>query len=447
MSRVSIRDWLILTETVKLAEEVKPSQYAKRIVFKRYGILGSPRDRFLTALYYDIMKRQGIIDKIISEVTNSPSPYILDPWLRASLRVTIEFFVFKRRLIKHSNLDEVKSGVAKFLSDKTHPYVGMYYWRLISKLLEYKYQPRNEVEKLELQYFLPAWFIEKMRKLLGEKESKKLFEALNRRPLISIRVNTLKATVNEVIEELEREGKEVKVSSVVPTILKFKGPYDFDGSKLYREGKFVIQEEAAALASIILNPKPGEKVIDMCAAPGGKTIHMAELMKNKGVIYAFDVDKARIKRMRELIRRTGVSIVKIYVEDVRNAPKILGEEVADKVMLDAPCTSDGTIAKNPELRWRIHEEKIAEYAKLQYELLETAIKLVKPGGKILYCTCSMFKEENEDLIENLLKKHPEVKLIPLHGPYSKGFIPNTMRAWPHKHNTIGFFYALLEKKK
>jgi len=185
----------------------------------------------------------------------------------------------------------------------------------------------------------------------------------------------------------------------------------------------------------------------MCAAPGGKTIHMAELMKNKGVIYAFDVDKARIKRMRELIRRTGVSIVKIYVEDVRNAPKILGEEVADKVMLDAPCTSDGTIAKNPELRWRIHEEKIAEYAKLQYELLETAIKLVKPGGKILYCTCSMFKEENEDLIENLLKKHPEVKLIPLHGPYSKGFIPNTMRAWPHKHNTIGFFYALLEKKK
>ena len=444
--RLRAREWLVLIEAVKLAEEIKPSQHAKRIVFKKYGVLGSAYDRLLTAIFYDLMKRQGIIDKVLSRIVNVTSPYILDPWLRAALRVTIELLVFRKKRIKHIDIGRVKNEVASYLSEKTHPYVGMFYWRVFNKLLDFKYKPESEIEKLELKFLLPSWFIRKMQSLLGEYEAKRLFEALNRCPPISIRVNRLKASVNEVIEELKREGKNVKVSLVVPTVLKFKGPYDFDKSRLYREGKFVIQEEAAALASIILNPQPNEIVVDMCAAPGGKTIHMAELMNNKGVIYAFDIDKLRVKRMRELIKRTGVSIVKIYLEDARDAPNILGENIADKVMLDAPCSSDGTMAKNPELRWRIHEEKIEELVRLQYELLVAAIRLVKRGGRILYCTCSMFKEEDEGIIERILKAYPNVKIVPLEKPYSPGFIQGTMRAWPHKHHTIGFFYALLEKR-
>ena len=172
---------------------------------------------------------------------------------------------------------------------------------------------------------------------------------------------------------------------------------------------------------------------------------MAELMKNRGVIHAFDIDELRLKRMEELIERCGIRIVKIYRKDARKATKILGEEIADKVMLDAPCTSDGTLMKNPELRWRIREDKIKELAELQYELLNVAIDLLKPKGRVLYCTCSMFKEENEEVIERILKERKNVKLVPLRGYYSQGFIEGTIRAFPHKHNTIGFFYALLEK--
>ena len=173
---------------------------------------------------------------------------------------------------------------------------------------------------------------------------------------------------------------------------------------------------------------------------------MAELMNNEGKIYAFDVDDVRIKRMKEVLKRMGVEIAEIIRADGRRAPEILGREVADKVMLDAPCTSDGTIAKNPELRWRLREKNIPKVVKLQKELLQSAWELLKPGGKMLYSTCSLLVEENEEVVKWFLERNENAKLVPLRGPYDEGLLPGTMRAWPHRHGTIGFFYALIEKE-
>ena len=443
MYRIGERDFVILTEVLRKADEIKPTQYAKRLVFEKYKILGTHVDRILTAVYYKMMKRLGIIDKIIRDVVGV-HPNILDPWLRSALRTTIEFLVFERKYVKHLDRERTKKAVAEFLSKVTHPYVGMFYFEIFDKIADYRIEPKDEIERMEFQYLLPSWFIRKMRELLGD-EAEELFKSLNREPTISIRVNTLKATVKEVLDHLKRTAKNVTLSKVVPTVIRFEGPYDFDKSKLYRKGKFVVQEEASALASILLDPKPNETVVDMCSAPGGKAIHMAELMRNRGVIHAFDIDELRIKRMEELIERCGVKIIKIYRMDARKALEVLGEGIADKVMLDAPCTSDGTLMKNPELRWRIREEKIRELAELQFELLNVGIDLLKPGGRILYCTCSMFKEEDEDVVERVLRERRDVRLIPIKGYYSEGFLKGTVRAFPHKHNTIGFFYALLEK--
>ncbi|KSW12637.1 Fmu (Sun) domain-containing protein [Pyrodictium occultum] len=434
----------ILVETVKAAEEFKPSQHAKRIVFRRHGILGTGLDRLLTSLFYDTMKRIGLLDRVAAELTGVESPLILDPWLRAALRVAADIVLFHQP--DKATLNRLKWSVADFLSAKTHPYVGMYYWRLVDRLAEYRPRPRSVEEALEWLYLLPAWFIRRMRQLLGPGEAEELFKALNEKPLISVRVNTLKATVEEVVEELRREGKDPIVSERVPVVVKFKGPYDFDRSRLYREGKIVIQEEASAAASLILDPKPGMTVVDLAAAPGGKTSHMAELMRNRGRIYAFDIDEKRIERMRMILRRMGITIVKIFRMDARKAPRVLGGEVADRVLLDAPCTSTGTIAKNPELRWRIREEGLGEIVKLQREMLEAAARLVKPGGRLLYTTCSLLPEENEENIRWFLERHQEFRLVPLQGPYDPSpLLPGTMRAWPHRHGTIGFFYALLER--
>ena len=450
---VTARDLEALVKAVKLGEEIKPSQQAKRDVFEEYGIAGTFKDRILTAIYYDIWRRIGIIDRIAAQIAGVQNVAILDPWLRAALRVAIEILVFEKfvkepryRDVKYTFINYFKRRIAKFLSDATHPYVGMYFWELVDKIATYKWEPKGLIEKWEYRYMVSETIISKLLKLLSKEEVKAILREFNRTYPISVRVNTLKSSVEEVVETLKKEGIEPTVSRVVPTVVKFKGPYDFTKSRLFNEGKIVIQEEAAALAAIILDPKPGEVVVDMCAAPGGKTEHMGELMKNQGVIHAFDIDDLRIKRMEELLKRAGIEIVKIYKQDVRKAPKIIGTNIADKVLLDAPCTSSGTIMKNQELRWRITDMKIQELQKLQIELLETAIKLAKKGGRILYTTCSLFKEENEDVVETVLNKYKDVvRLVPLNGPYDPGFIPGTMRAWPHKHKTFGFFYALFEK--
>lgn len=446
------RDIIALVKAVKLGEEIKPSQQAKRTVFEKEGIAGTYKDRILTAIFYDIWKRVGIIDRIATGVTGIKDVAILDPWLRAALRVAVELLVFERFIkdkdtaTKNVFIKYLKGPVAGFLSDITHPYVGMYFWDVVDRIAVYKYNPQDLILKWEYRYMVSEFIIRKLIELIGKQETKQFLQAINRIPPISVRVNTLKASVEEVITEFEKEGIRPTIGRYVPTVLKFRGPYNFDNSKLFKEGKIVPQDEASALASILLDPRPGETVVDLCAAPGGKTTHMAELMKNMGTIYAFDVDEVRIKRMRMLLNRMGITIVKIFEKDGREAPKILGEEVADRVLVDAPCTSTGTLAKNHELRWRVRNGRITDIQKLQIELLDTAIKLVKPGGKVLYTVCSVFKDEGEDVVRSILDKHKDaVMLVPLEKPFDSGFLKGTMRSWPHRHGVNGFFYALIEK--
>ncbi len=433
-----------LVEAIRLSETIKPSQDAKRRAFSKYGYLGGPRDPLLTAIFYGVMLHQGILDLAIKDLVGV-DPLILDPWLRAALRLLLEVKLYRdpsRRTMRY-----LRNVVASLLSAKTHPYIGIYYTRLYDRIvsIDYKYEPKNKDEEDMMKYLLPKWYISKMRKLLGE-EATELFKALNTKLPLSVRVNILKTSVDEVYEELSREVEWIEKSNVVPTVLRFPGPYNFEKSRLWREGKIIIQEEAAAAASIILSPKPGETVVDLAAAPGGKTEHMAELMENKGRIIAFDINRERIERMKKLLHRTGIRIVRIIREDARKAPQIIGEEKADKVLLDAPCSSDGTLMKNPDLRWRLREEKVKELTELQYQLLEAGWKILKKGGRLLYCTCSLLVEENEEIIKKFLEKHRDAELVRLRWPYDQGFLEGTRRAWPHRYRTIGFFYALLEKK-
>ena len=435
--KLSDRQLYALVEAVKLGEEVKPSQGAKRKAFARYKIEGWENSK-LTGIFYSIQRRLGLIDEIIGELIGV-SPLILDPWLRATLRVAVEVAVFRDPSEKTR---QHLKGLAQFLSKRTHPYVGYYYYDLLPRVLEYMPVIDSEEKRLKWDYLFPEWFIRRMRNLLGD-EAEELLKALNETLPTSIRVNRLKASVEEVEEYLRRKDVRFERSERVDTVIRILDP--FNPEWLLNKGWVIAQEEAPALASLVLSPKPGETVVDLAAAPGGKTAHMAELMNNEGKIYAFDIDKARIKRMNEVLRRTGVEIAETVKADGRRAPEILGEEIADRVMLDAPCTSDGTIAKNPELRWRLRERNIPRVVALQRELIESAWRLLKPGGRLLYSTCSMLPEENEEVVKWFLERHADAKLISLSGPYSPGFLEGTMRAWPHRHRTIGFFYALIRK--
>ncbi|AEK72992.1 tRNA/rRNA cytosine-C5-methylase [Thermococcus sp. 4557] len=436
--KLSDRQLYALIEAVKLGEEIKPSQSAKRKAFAKYRIDGWENSK-LTGIFYSIQRRLGLIDEIIEELVGV-SPLILDPWLRATMRVAVEVAVFRdpgERTRQHLK------GLAQFLSKRTHPYTGYYYYDILPRILEYMPVIDSEEKRLKWDYLFPEWFIRRMGGLLGD-EAETLLKALNETLPTSIRVNLLKATVGDVEGYLARKNVRFERSERVPTVIRILDP--FNPEWLFNKGWAIAQEEAAAVAALVLAPEPGETVVDLAAAPGGKTAHMAELMKNEGKIYAFDVDGARIKRMREVLKRTGVEIAETLRADGRKAPDMLGEGIADRVMLDAPCTSDGTIAKNPELRWRLREKNIPKVVALQRELIESAWRLLKPEGRMLYSTCSMLPEENEGVVEWFLGRHEDAQLVPLDGPYDEGFLPGTMRAWPHRHGTIGFFYALIEKK-
>ncbi|GAB6136247.1 RsmB/NOP family class I SAM-dependent RNA methyltransferase [Thermococcus prieurii] len=435
--KLSDRQLYALVEAVKLGEVIKPSQSAKRKAFSRYRIEGWENSK-LTGIFYSIQRRLGLIDEIIAELVGV-SPLILDPWLRATLRVAVEVAVFRDpggRTVQHLK------GLAKFLSGKTHPYVGYYYYELLPRIINYVPKLDSEEKRLKWEYLFPEWFIARMRGLLGE-EAEELLKALNETLPVSLRVNRLKASVEDVEDYLRRKNLRFERSERVETVIRVLDP--FNPGKLMEKGLALPQEEASAVASLILSPKPGETVIDLAAAPGGKTAHMAELMENEGKIYAFDIDSERIKRMRQILKWAGVEIVEVRKLDGRRAPEVLGEGIADRVLLDAPCTSDGTIAKNPELRWRLREKNIPKVVALQKELLESAWRLLKPDGRLLYSTCSMLPEENEEVVKWFLSRHDDAKLVPLSGPYDESFLPGTMRAWPHRHGTIGFFYALIEK--
>ncbi len=445
MLKIGARDVKALIEALIAWYEVKPGQVGKRRVFHRYGLIGTSKDRVFTAIIYGIARRQGLVDRIIAKTCCNPEE--LDKPTLMLLRALVyeKYFGSGRNSNVYLGLARygplVVEELTKHLSKVSD--VSL----LVKRIDELDYKPSKGVEELEFKYNTPYWFIEKLAAMLGWSEALEFLEATSKPPLLSFRVNTLKATVEEVLKELKQEGYVVSRSRYVKTVIKVHGPFNYSSSKLLREGKIIPQDDASALASILLDPKPGMTVVDMCAAPGGKTTHLAELMENQGRIIAFEIFKDRARRLKLMIKRTGVKIAEVHVMDARRAVEVLGEEIADRVLLDPPCSSTGALAKHPEAKWRLSQETLEKLVRLQRELLEVAVRLLKPRGRLLYTTCSVLREENEDNIEWVLGKYKGMlKIIELKKPFDQGFIPGTMRAWPHRHGVTGFFYALLEKE-
>jgi len=438
-------DIAVMLEILVTSEKIKPTQYVKREVLKKYGLLATAKDRVITAIIYEIGRRLGLIDRIYTQVLNLDKDE-LNPWVRASLRLITFVCQFRRNDVELIGATRIYTPlVIKDVLGQEEA------WRIrdyFTKVCSFSYKPKTDDERLEVKFMVSAWIIRKLESEIGKEETIEFLKAINERPPLSLRVNTLKASVEEILQELRKLDIDAWISPYVPTVIKFRGRINYEEFRPFTEGKVIPQEDSSAMASIILGPKPGEVVVDLCAAPGGKTTHIAELMKNQGKIYAFEIYEDRAEYLRNLLKRVGVTIAEVIVEDARKAPELLGRGVADRVLLDPPCSSTGTLAKNFEARWRIDDEKLSELTALQKELLRSAVLVAKVGGRILYTTCSVFVEEGEEVVRSVLEEFGDaLRLVHLKGPFSEGFLPGTMRAWPHKHKTTGFFYALLEKVK
>ncbi len=442
-----------MLEAVVKAELFKPMQVAKREVFRKYGILGTRKDHIFTAIIYKLYSLRGTIDRIASKLSGIPLSEFdedaeMNPWLRAALRLAVYLKVFDA--VKDSRLlkafeDTAPGIVAEKAGEKAAAKLREV-WR---KLDDYTWRPASKEEELEYRYRVSAWLIERIKRILGE-ETEEFLRAINRQPWLGFRVNTLKASVEEVMRELEKLGLKVKRSPYVPTVIKYRGTVNYDELTLLKEGEIIPQDDSSALAAILLEPRPGERIIDLTAAPGGKTVHLAELSGVKAEIVALDVFHDRMLRLIDIAKRTGtITAIHPVLMDARLAPNAFGAEVFDKALVDPSCSSTGVLGKHPDARWRLNETRLSQLVKQQLEILDAAVRLVKPGGRVLYTVCSILPEEGEEVIMQILERYKGcLKLVPLVGPFDPSpILPGTMRAWPHRHETSGFFYALLEKVK
>ncbi|UCV04864.1 RsmB/NOP family class I SAM-dependent RNA methyltransferase [Azonexus sp. IMCC34842] len=297
---------------------------------------------------------------------------------------------------------------------------------------------------------LPEWLYAALEAQFGAEEVVKLATALNLPAPLDLRVNTLKTNREDLLARFAEEGIAAIPGPLSPIAVRLREKPALAKHALFLEGTFEVQDEGSQLLGYLMEPKRGELVVDFCAGAGGKTLLLGAMMKNTGRLYAYDVSDKRLAKLKPRLARSGLSNVhpaRIENERDTKIKRLAGK--ADRVLVDAPCSGLGTLRRNPDLKWRQSEASVAELTVKQASILDAAAKMVRPGGRLVYATCSLLTAENDAIIEAFLASHPEFTLTPAatvlarHGIALEG---DYLRLLPHQHNTDGFFAAVLDKK-
>ena len=312
-----------------------------------------------------------------------------------------------------------------------------------------------------VRFNLPDWLWEELEQQIGAQSREELALALLKPAALDCRVNTMKEKRETLLEELNLLGGRYQAVATPYSELgvRLLGKPALQNLQSFKDGKFEVQDEGSQLLSMLLAPKRGEMVVDFCAGAGGKTLAMGAMMKSMGRLYAFDISARRLARLKPRVAKSGLSNVHPVWIDSENDAKVkrLAGKI-DRVLVDAPCSGLGTLRRNPDLKWRQSPQAIEELQAKQYSILNAAAKLLKPGGRLVYATCSILEQENQVIVLEFLKQHPNFVLLDpkevLKGsfpqlndiPVGASLDSSWWQLWPNRHETDGFFAAILEKK-
>ncbi|GHT92491.1 SAM-dependent methyltransferase [Betaproteobacteria bacterium] len=299
---------------------------------------------------------------------------------------------------------------------------------------------------------LPDWLYEALVEQWGEAETEALAQALKQAAPLDLRINPLKGEREAVLARLAQEGIAAKAGAYSPYAIRLAEKPALARHPLFTEGVIEVQDEGSQLLGLLLAPKRGETVADFCAGAGGKTLLLGALMRNTGRLYAFDVSEKRLARLKPRLARSGLANVHpIRIESEHDArlKRLAGK--MDKVLVDAPCSGLGTLRRNPDLKWRQTLASVAELTQKQTAILAAAARLVKPGGRLLYATCSLLAAENDHIVDAFLSAHPDFSPVPAHTELARLNIPDfkdapRLQLLPHRHNTDAFYAALMVRK-
>ena len=380
------------------------SNIALNETFKTLNI-NSKEKAFITEIFYGVIRNKKFLDYIIEKNTKE----IKKEWIRNLLRISIYQITFmdsdnKGVVWEGTELAKKKYGVpiSKFINGTLRSYLRNKDSELKSLADEKNY---------EVLYSIPKWFCDILEKQYGNENLKQAITSLKKIPYLSVRVNKLKYTEKE-FEEFLKE-KDIQIIKKIDTVYYINSGLIIN-SEEFKTGKIIAQDASSYLAAKNLGAMPNELVLDICAAPGGKTAVLAEQMENKGEIIAIDIHQHKIKVIETNMKKLGIDIVKAIVMDAKNVNK-QGRKF-DKILVDVPCSGYGVIRKKPEILYSKNRENIEELAKLQLEILNSAADILKDSGELIYSTCTITDKENTNNIEKFLKERKEFKVEKLYIP-------------------------------
>ncbi len=309
---------------------------------------------------------------------------------------------------------------------------------------------RYEDQSLSVQAELPEWVVEKMRGTYADEEILATGRAMQQAAPLDIRVNTLQARREDVLEQFQEQNIAAAATPYSPIGIRLKDKIPLDRNALFEKGAIEVQDEGSQLLGFLLAPKRNDMVVDFCAGAGGKTLMLSALMNSQGRLYAMDVSEKRLANLKPRLKRSGASNIQsmlIAHENDLKVKRLAGK--IDRVLVDAPCSGLGTLRRNPDLKFRQSQESIEELNQKQTAILNSASRLLKKGGRLVYATCSILFDENQRIVEAFLSSHPEFVLRPAGEILQQQKIPLEMGDYlelkPHLHATDGFFAAVLER--
>lgn len=408
------------------------------------GLAG--RDRaFAQQLAYGTVQRTGTLDYVLTVVSSRPVESI-DPALRDILRLGVFQLVYLGGVPDHAAVSQTVE-LAKLEAGRGHRFANALMRRVAREGRELVGELTDgSPAEAAVLHSHPEWLVRMWWEALGREATLALLEHDNRAPENAVRANELLLTAGELRELLAAEGVSTRPPDGIPEALVLESPYDLHGSDLFARGALMPQSRGSMLVGHVLAPRPGETVLDLCAAPGAKTTHLAALMRGRGELVAMERHRGRSEALRRNCLRMGAGWVDVLTADARSAEVAGGP--FDRVLLDPPCSDLGTLQSRPDVRWRKTPETIEELAGIQRALLEAAAQRVRGGGTLVYSTCTISPRENEELVQGFLDTHPDFAAEDVGGEwpaYRHPSAPRFLQVLPHRHGTDGFFVARLRR--
>lgn len=437
---------------IKILNEINEEKAYSNISITRNidNDLSSLDESLIREIVYGVMENKLLIDWVIMQFSKVKLRKIA-PIIKEILRVGVYQILFMDRIPNSAAVNESVKLAKKYGHKGSISYVNAILRNISKDINELKLpeKHKNPVEYLSVKYSHPRWMVESWLNDFGMDFTEELCIANNERPKLNIRVNTLKISKKDLMDRLESKGFIIGEGSYAYDCIIIYNPVRITDTDEFKDGLFQIQDESSMLVAQIMDPKPGDFVVDVCCAPGGKTTHIAQKMKNKGKIIARDIHEHKLKLVESNINRLGIKIIDTEKYNALDLDENLVNKV-DCCLVDAPCSGLGLIRRKPDIKWRKEKENLSAITKLQFEILLNGSKYVKKGGTLVYSTCTIQKEENIYLIRKFIEYNNDFRLVSFEDcidnvELSKSAANGYIELYPNINNTDGFFIAKMIK--